>query len=308
MRAEDRLGPRQRAHVIAHRQCGDLLLLRGIRRAVVEQDHRVVGGKRGEKRRAFEPVQDRLDRALLERIDRLRLGEDPQPVEARIRIDGAQGLVGLRLLVLRRHALHAQPDGNLHGLAGLEREGEIREGRDPWARPVIQQPRQSAQRFGLLRSTQVRLVGVAFLIERDDVEKRRPQIDDRYGVVVALARCETRKLRRSRDRIEHRFTEAAERAHPIGDGGEAGSIADRHRRQRRVRRAAAAGVAHSLPPRIVILSTPRSMKFGSLSSRAICQGPTGMTPRASSPLSGWPNGTKRVTTTESTPSTLCTAW
>ena len=74
----------------------------------------------------------------------------------------------------------------------------FREGRDPWARPVIQQPRQSAQRFGLLRSTQVRLVGVAFLIERDDVEKRRPQIDDRYGVVVALARCETRKLRRSR--------------------------------------------------------------------------------------------------------------
>ncbi len=98
------------------------------------------------------------------------------------------------------------------------------------------------------------------------------------GVVVVGAGAERRERRRPRDALQHRQAERGVGPDPVGDGGQAGPVDDRER-GRRGQLAAAAGVRRHFPPPAVMRSTPFSMKFGSLSRRAISQGPMGRTPR-----------------------------
>src|SRR5262245_4297853 len=168
---------------------------------------------------------------------------------------------------------------------------------------IVEQPGHPQDRIPQPSRAEIAFVRDAFLVEGQHVGDRRPHIQDGDGVIVVAARLESRQRLQSRDALEHREPEAGISSHPEGDCREARPI-KRYERSLGGKLAATTSVGFHFPPPAVISSTPFSWNAGSLSSRAISQGPMGRTPAASSPLSVLPNLWKVVTNAESTP---CTA-
>ena len=155
----------------------------------------------------------------------------------------------------------------------FDREREVGLRRDAGTQPVADEPTELLERDPFARRAQVRLVGEAFRVERQDIRHDRPRIEDGDRDIVGIAGRQVRETRaidvgQTRD---HRVEEVAVPPDAIRDRGQAGPVVDGARRAARDTGAAAAGRASDrhLPPPIASVSSPRSGNVGSFSSWGI---------------------------------------